>query len=108
MDTLETKPVKNTTYSRSKADDFFTNFAKDKVNTYKEYWESVRPQNDGDIFRRYLFAYCSVHTSWQGNCRGYNAIKNYENWIDNKETLLDKLKHSGVCLLYTSPSPRDS
>ena len=92
---METKQ-KNTEYCRSKADDFFNNFAKDRVDAYKEYWKSVRPQNHGDMFRRYLFAYCSVHTSWQGNCRGYNAIKNYEEWVDNKETLLDKLKNSGV------------
>ena len=94
----ETKTEKNTTYCRSKADEFFKEFPRDKIKAYKEYWESVRPQNHGDIFRRYLFAYCSVHTSWQGNCRGYNAIKNYEEWIDDQETLLDKLKHSGVGL----------
>ena len=89
---------KKTTYSKTKADDFFKNFPVEKITEYKQYWESVRPQNDGDIFRRYLFAYCSVHTSWQGNCRGYNAIKNYEEWVDNKETLLNKLKESGVGL----------
>ena len=78
----ETKPEKKTTYCRSKADDFFKTFPVDKVQAYKDYWESVAPQTDGDRFRRYLFAYCSVHTSWQGNCRGYEAIKNYEEWID--------------------------
>ena len=95
---LETKPEKKTTYCRSKADDFFKTFPVEKVQAYKDYWESVAPQTDGDRFRRYLFAYCSVHTSWQGNCRGYEAIKNYEEWIDDKEVLLDKLKNSGVGL----------
>ena len=76
----------------------FKTFPTDKIQSYKDYWESVRPQNHGDIFRRYLFAYCSVHTSWQGNCRGYEAIKNYEEWVDDKEILLDKLKNSGVGL----------
>ena len=98
MDNLETKPEKKTTYCRSKADEFFKTFSRDKVQSYKEYWESIRPQNRVDIFRRYLFAYCSVHTSWQGNCRGYEAIKQYEEWIDNKETLLNKLANSGVGL----------
>ena len=85
MDNLETKPEKKTTYCRNEADEFFKTFPRNKVQAYKEYWESVRPQNHGDIFRRYLFAYCSVHTSWQGNCRGYEAIKQYEEWIDNKD-----------------------
>ena len=62
---LETKPEKKTTYCRSKADDFFKTFPVEKVQAYKDYWESVAPQTDGDRFRRYLFAYCSVHTSRQ-------------------------------------------
>jgi len=69
-------PVQNTTLDKTKADIFFASFPREKVVSYKEYWESVRPQNTEDIFRRYLFAYCSVHTTWKGNCAGYNAIKN--------------------------------
>ena len=84
--------------SKSKADIFFANLPKDKVISYKEYWESVRPQNVDDIFRRYLFAYCSVHTTWKGNCAGYNAIKNFHEWIDNKDSLKEKLHKSGVGL----------
>lgn len=82
----------------SKVDEFFRNFPKDKVITYKDYWESIRPQNNEDIFRRYLFSYCSVHTTWQGNVKGYNAIKDFDSWIDSKEILLEKLKTSGVGL----------
>lgn len=82
----------------SKADQFFYSLPKDKVLSYKDYWESIKPQNTDDIFRRYLFAYCSVHTTWKGNCSGYNAIKNFHDWIDNKETLRDKLANSGVGL----------
>jgi len=84
--------------SKSKADIFFSTLPKDKVVAYKEYWESVRPQNTEDIFRRYLFAYCSVHTTWKGNCAGYNAIKQFDEWIDNEELLRDKLHKSGVGL----------
>ena len=98
METVLEKTTKKTTYCRSRADEFFATFPKEKISAYKEYWEGVRPQNHGDIFRRYLFAYCSVHTSWKGNCYGYNAIKNYEEWIDNKETLREKLAGSGVGL----------
>jgi thermostable 8-oxoguanine DNA glycosylase len=95
-DTVQTKePI---VMSTTKADEFFKNFPKDKVVAYKDYWESVRPKTDEDIFRRYLFSYCSVHTTWQGNVKGYNAIKNFNEWIDNKETLLTKLHKSGVGL----------
>jgi thermostable 8-oxoguanine DNA glycosylase len=89
---------KNTTMNKTKADLFFETFPRDKVISYKEYWESVRPQNTDDIFRRYLFAYCSVHTTFQGNVKGYQAIKDFSQWIDNKETLREKLHKSGVGL----------
>jgi thermostable 8-oxoguanine DNA glycosylase len=82
----------------SKAEKFFKDMPPDRVVSYKDYWESVRPQNVDDIFRRYLFAYCSVHTTWKGNCSGYNAIKNFNEWIDDKEILRHKLQTSGVGL----------
>ena len=87
-----------TTFNKTKADTFFATFSHDKVVAYKEYWESVRPQNVEDIFRRYLFAYCSVHTTWKGNCAGYNAIKNFNEWIDDENLLREKLHKSGVGL----------
>ena len=81
--------------NKTKADIFFETFPRDKVVKYREYWESVRPQNNDDIFRRYLFAYCSVHTTWKGNCSGYNAIKNFNEWIDDTDALREKLHKSG-------------
>jgi thermostable 8-oxoguanine DNA glycosylase len=99
MIVLNTVAENNTVeMSKSKADIFFSTFPRDKILAYKQYWESVRPQNIEDIFRRYLFAYCSVHTTWKGNCAGYNAIKNFNDWIDNEEVLKDKLHKSGVGL----------
>ena len=87
-----------TTIDKTKADTFFATFCRDKIKAYKEYWESVRPQNVEDIFRRYLFAYCSVHTTWKGNCSGYNAIKNFNEWVDDQDMLREKLHKSGVGL----------
>ena len=92
---VEKKPV---VMSTSKADEFFKNFPKDKVVAYKDYWETIRPKTDEDIFRRYLFAYMSVHTTWESNVKGYQAVKNINEWIDNKEILLEKIKNSGVGL----------
>ena len=98
METVTVKKEKKTEYCRSKADIFFDSFPKDKIVSYKDYWESVKPQSVDDIFRRYLFAYCSVHTTWKGNCSGYNAIKNFHEWIDDQEILRKKLATSGVGL----------
>ena len=83
---------KSVNVSTTKADEFFRNFPKDKVVPYKEYWESICPINHDEIFRRYLFAYMSVHTTWKSNVAGYNAIKNFSEWLDNKELLREKIK----------------
>jgi len=82
----------------SKADIFFKNFPKDKVVSYKEYWESIRPKTNEDIFRRYLFSFCSVHTTWESNIKGYLALKDFNDWFDDKNILLEKIKNSGVGL----------
>jgi len=68
------------------------------VEGYLSYWDSITPSNDAEIFQRYLFAYCSVHTTFQGNIRGYQAIKNFSEWIDEKESLRSKLANSGCGL----------
>jgi thermostable 8-oxoguanine DNA glycosylase len=91
----ETKKVE---YSTSKTDEFFKTLPRDKIMSYKDYWESVKPQNNEEIFRRYLFSYCSVHTTWQGNVKGYNAIKDFNDWIDDENILREKLHKSGVGL----------
>jgi thermostable 8-oxoguanine DNA glycosylase len=92
---VEKKPIVMNT---SKADEFFKNFPKDKVVAYKDYWETVRPKTDEDIFRRYLFSFMSVHTTWESNVKGYQSVKNINEWIDNKDILLEKIKNSGVGL----------
>jgi thermostable 8-oxoguanine DNA glycosylase len=100
-DNMEKTEEKKINYTTSKVDEFFANFPKDKIVSYKDYWESVKPQNNDEIFRRYLFAYMSVHTTWKSNVAGYNAIKNFNEWLDNKELLREKIKNSG-CGLYNN------
>ena len=83
----------------TKPDQFFATFDelhRQKVEPYKQYWESVRPKTDEDIFRRWLFAFCSVHTTWKGNINGYLAIRDFVYWKHNRKELLKRLTRSGV------------
>lgn len=98
MSNILEKPERKTEFCKAGADEFFKKFPVEKISEYKEYWETIRPQTNSDIFRRYLFSFMSVHTSWKGNVRGYEAIKNYEEWFNDKELLRKKLKNSGVGL----------
>jgi hypothetical protein len=72
-------------------EDVLNNVDLHKVNRYKEYWNNVAPQTDGEIFQRWLFAYTSIHTTWESNVRAYNHIKNFEQWINNKSKLSELL-----------------
>ena len=47
----------------AKVDALFNSFDSEEVERYKNYWESVAPKNDTEVFQRWLFAFMSVHTS---------------------------------------------
>jgi len=72
-------------------DNLFNSIRPTEVRRYKRYWASVAPKTDDDILRRWLFAYTSIHTNWEGNVRGYNAIKDFHDWLEDKSLLKQKL-----------------
>lgn len=72
-------------------EDVFTLNHVGKIDDYTTYWKSVKPQTDGEFFQRWLFAYTSIHTTWQANVRAYNHIKNYNVWLNDKEKLRSQL-----------------
>lgn len=82
--------------SYSKVENFFLNLDYTKVLAYKEYWQEISPQNDSGAFQRWLFAFMSVHTSWKSNIVGYLAIKDWWNWINKPNELLERLENSRV------------
>ena len=59
----------------AKIDKLFNSFNAEEVERYKSYWESIKPKNDTELFQRWLFAFMSVHTSWESNVRGYGGSK---------------------------------
>lgn len=46
---------------------------------YERYFETIKPTTDFEIYQRFIFAICSVHTTWKSNVRGYNLFKNEYN-----------------------------
>lgn len=76
--------------------EFFTDIDPVKIAEYEEYWETIAPKNDSDFFKRWLFAFMSVHTSWKANIAGYNAIKSWWLWLNRPEKLLEDIKNSAV------------
>ena len=82
----------------SQVDALFASFDRREIKRYKDYWESVKPQGENEIFKRWLFAFMSVHTSWESNVRGYEAVKDWTQWINRDDKLMELLVESRVGL----------
>jgi len=85
-------------HNKEDVEKFFASITEDEIIDHSVVWERLKPTNDVDVFQRWLFAFCSVHTSYESNMRGYLAIKNFTEWFNKDDALFDKLKGSGVGL----------
>jgi hypothetical protein len=81
-----------------KANAFFQSLSADEIARYKTYWASVAPENDSEKFQRYLFAFMSVHSTWESNVKGYQAIKDWTQWFNAPDKLKTLLEGCGVGL----------
>jgi hypothetical protein len=82
--------------SYSRVEKFFENLDYSGVPVYRDYWRSIAPDNDSEVFKRWLFAFMSVHTSWKANMAGYNAIKDWWKWINKWDELYRLIDDSRV------------
>ena len=58
---------------------------------YKEYFKKIKPKTVIDIYNRFLFAFCSVHTTWERNVIGYNMLKGiYHTDINSIKPIIKK------------------
>ena len=85
-------------HNKTDVEKFFASITEDEIIDHSVVWERLKPTNDVDVFQRWLFAFCSVHTSYESNMRGYLAIKDFTEWFNKDDVLFDKLKGSGVGL----------
>jgi hypothetical protein len=76
----------------------FRDISNSDATRYVDYWDGLSARTDAQLFRRFLFAYCSVHTSWEVNISGYKAIKDFEAWKGSHHGLRTRLIQSGVGL----------
>ena len=79
-------------------DTLFTSFDSNEVQKYKGYWQSIAPRNDTEVFQRWLFAFMSVHTTWENNVKGYEGIKDWTQWFNDDKKLMDIIVDTRVGL----------
>ena len=75
---------------------FFASITEDEIIDHSLVWSKLKCTNDMEVFQRWLFAFCSVHTSYESNMRGYLAIKDFTEWFNRDDVLKQKLIESGV------------
>jgi len=97
--TTTTKPNQTTTatltrINATEAEAFFASLTKKEIDFQTSYWSALKPINDTEVFQRFLFAFTSVHTTWEANIKAYSLIKNWWEWINNWQVLEDRLKES--------------
>jgi hypothetical protein len=74
-------PLKN-------VDRFFNNLKLGAVHAEQEYWTNLIPQDDAEMFARWVFAIMSVHTTWESNVRGYEVAMSDETWQECRNRLI--------------------
>jgi hypothetical protein len=77
---------------------FFDSIQPEEIKFQYEYWNKLKPINDTERFQRFLFAFMSVHTTWEANIKAYNNIKGWWEWINRWDVLEQKLIESRVGL----------
>jgi CRISPR/Cas system CSM-associated protein Csm2 small subunit len=79
-------------------DEFFDSIEDSEIKFQFDYWNKLKLINDSERFQRFLFAFMSVHTTWERNVIGYNNIKEWWNWMNRWDVLEEKLIQSRIGL----------
>lgn len=79
-----------------KVSDFFSSIEQETVDRYISYWKTIIPTNDQQYFNCWLFAFLSVHTTWQRNVSSYKLLTSVD--LKSKEELELLIKGAGVGL----------
>lgn len=67
---------------------------------YKKYFnEVIKPKTKMDIYNRFIFAFCSVHTTWENNIKGYKILK--DNTITDQRVLKAIIRKSSLGMFNT-------
>jgi thermostable 8-oxoguanine DNA glycosylase len=77
---------------------FFHSITKDEIDRHVDLWRGITPIKTEEIFRRYIFAFLSVHSTWETNVKAYLSLRNWWEWMNNETELLNRLSSSGAGL----------
>ncbi len=76
---------------------YFETIDTDTINRYKEYWDKIKPTSQQEYYKRWMFAFLSVHTTWKANVKAYENLT--ADPLDEKTKLMKLITTSGVGLI---------
>lgn len=68
------------------------------LEPYREYFAKITPTSATEKFRRFLFAFSSVHTSWKYNVNLFGLLYDTE-WLKSRQELRDRIFESRAGLV---------
>lgn len=74
------------------------NFNEQQIKEYTAYWKTITPTMDAsEIYKRWLYAICSVHMKVEGSVQMYKAIlRSFDLWRNDLEVLKEIIKTVGA------------
>jgi len=94
---IENQIIEETDYTKD-FDGFFDSLTFKEVKNATEYWEGIKVKSDLDYFKRWVFAFASIHTTFKNNVEGYEMLVNDMSWMISKKRLLEMLEGSSLGL----------
>lgn len=76
--------------------DYIEDLDTKKIADYQAYWQAITPQTDEEHYKRWLFAFLSVHCGWKANVKGYLNVT--RETFKSKAELTEIIASSGVGL----------
>lgn len=77
---------------------FFASIKPEESARHIKLWEKLSCRNEVDRFLRWIFAFCSVHTTYENNMRGYLALRNWTEWFNRPDKLRERIEESRIGL----------
>ena len=77
---------------------FFASITQEEIDSHRKVWDTLKCRNLNDNFLRWLFAFCSVHTSYKSNMAGYTAVKDWYKWVNRPKVLRNLIDKSRMGL----------
>ena len=94
-DLIEPAPISKT--PEENVEEFIASISQEDITRYAQYWDTITPKTHEEYYKRWIFAYLSVHTTWTSNVRAYIHLDS-EKAITEKEQLMQLIVASRVGL----------